>query len=279
MSWPLTEDGQYYEFEGDILIPVDPSSGVAQLILRPQGGIGVGVPAIESGDDGVPPELSTITVTELAYDDPTPASAAWTLSDPGPPPVYTLALSLHSGQPGADGDTVLDVTDFGTPLPYQILVVNEAADDLIYATQKVGDRYVPASIANTPSGNASYTLCAVSVPAQDFAWRPHVSGQCIVTGTGADVVVDVVARLNSATSGNIVGTAFGVAGQNPPPHVLSAGPPPASNDSYDKVAANATATIYLRAERRSGTDTFTTNNSTTSFCVRVCPVPDVVAGS
>lgn len=278
MAWPIVSVGgvDYYQFEGEILLPVlpDPTGESAQIILRPEGGIGVGVPAIEQGEDGVPPELdSNINVTELAWDDPTAPTGTWTLLDPGPPPQYAMNLSLHKGPPGEDGDTVVDPTDFGTPVYKKILVVNADGTNFEYWSQRVGDRWIPASITSASSGNAGFTLCTVGIPAQGFDWRPEVFGQCIVTGTGGDVRADFVARLNNETAGNIVGRGLGMPGINPPPHILTSVPPPGANDAYDRVAEGAAAVVFFRIERQTGSETFTTSNSTTLCGVRVAPIP------
>jgi hypothetical protein len=145
-----------------------------------------------------------------------------------------------------------------------------------YVTQKAGDEYWPASISSTPSGNSAYTLCQVSIPAQPWAWRPQVSGWCVVTGTGADVQVDLVARLNDQTGGNAMGRGRGKIGLNADgsPTVLVSGPPSGSAADYNKVAAGVgPTTIFFRAERQSGSATFTTVGSASQFSVRVCPVP------
>lgn len=381
MSWPLDSTGQFYLFEGRVLIPIDPGTNVAQILLRPQGGIGVGIPAIAQGDPGDTPTIdTTISVTELAYDDVTPASATFTEISPD---TYRLNLSVHEGVPGTSdvvnevqtvtitgtptggnftltfsgattsniaynavaatveaalvalstigagnvsvtggpgpgtpyvvtfknqlggrdlaqmtaahtftGGTTPTITVgtntqgsgafqiryaadlVGTPIYKKIVTVNATANGFIYSTQRVGDRYIPGSINNTSTGNPLSTLCSVAVPAQDFDWRPHVEGQCVITGTSTDVKADLIARLDNETSGNIVGRAFagGTGGINPPTHILSAGPPAGSADGYDKVLTGNAATIYLRAERQSGTGTFSTSNVTTSFSVRVCPI-------
>lgn len=275
MTWPTTSDGQFYVFEGRVLMPIDPATNVAQILLRPQGGLGVGIPAIAQGDPGITPTIdTTINFTELAYNDATPASASWTETSPD---VYKLNLTVHEGDPGASGTnaTIIGASDLtGTPAYKKIITVNSGANGFDYSVQKVGDRFIPASISNTSSGNPLSTLCSVAVPAQSFDWRPHVEGQCVITGTGADVKVDLIARLNNETSGNIVGRALagGIGGINPPTHHLVTGPPAGSADAYDKVTAGNAATIYLRAERQTGADTFTTSNSTTSFYVRVCPI-------
>ena len=254
----------------------DPSSNMFFAVAVPDGGLG-SLPVLAQGDPGVTPDIDTVVdLDPLDWDDATPASAGFTETSPN---VYRLDLALHEGAPGADGTSELDPDAYGTPVHKKQLQVNATADGFEYITPKVGDRHGPASINNTPSGNAAYTLCSVSVAAQDFDWRPHVEGYCVITGTGADVRVDLLARLqvgavSAETSGNIVGRAVqAVAGQNPPTHVLSAGPHAGAADSYDKVPAGETAVIYLRAERQSGGDTFTTSNSTTRFNVWVEPVP------
>lgn len=254
----------------------DPSSNMFIAVAAPDGGVG-GFPALVQGDPGDTPELdNNINFTALDWDDPTGDFASWTETAPN---IYKLNLGLHTGEPGVAGSSLLDPTDYGTPLYKKILIVNAATTGFEYQTQKVGDRYIPASINNTPSGNSGFTLCPVGIPAQDFDWRPSVSGQCVITGTGTDVRVDMIARLstvgisNGETAGNIVGRAFGIAGQNPPTHILSSGPPAGSGDTYDKVLQGNAATVYCRVERQSGIETFTTSNATTTFEVRVNPVP------
>lgn len=274
-TWDVVNVGgvDYYEIEtARFRVPVDwvPGSNMFLAVAGPDGGSG-NFPAIAKGDPGDTPTIDTsINLTALDADDVTADSASFTETSPG---VYQLNLTLHKGPQGDDGDTVIDPTDFGTPAAKKILVVNSAADGFEYQSQLVGDRFIPATISNTPSGNTSYTLCSVAVAGQGFDWRPVVSGQTLVTGAGADVRVDLIARLNDAAAGNIVGRGFGVAGIGPAPVVLSSGPPAGSASTYDKVAAGAAATIYLRAERQTGTDTFTTSGSTTTFSVRVCPIP------
>lgn len=249
----------------------DPSSSMFIAVAAPNGGLG-NFPALIKGDTGDTPTFdSTIDLTVLEYDDPTADSA--TLTDLGGN-VYQAAITIHAGQPGATGTSTLDPSAYGTPLAGYLLTVNAAADDFVYRPQLIGDRYIPGSVNSTPAGNPLYTLAAVSVPAQPFDWRPVVSGQAIVTGTGnRNVTVNLLARLNSETAGNIVGQGFGSSGAPGLPIVLSSGPPAGSAATYDKVTAGSAAVIYLRAERQSGTDTFTTSASSTLFAVRVDPIP------
>jgi hypothetical protein len=253
----------------------DPNSGAFLAVAAPTGGL-LDFPALVKGDPGDVPTFDSIVFTALEADDVTPDSATWTETSPD---VWQLNLMLHKGPQGDPGDTIITPSDFGTAVAGKILIVNSTLDDFELATQKVGDRYVPASIASTPSGNAAYTLCSVSVPAQDFDWRPDVSGQTSITGTASNVRVDLIARLDNGTggtpeqSGNIVGRSFGIAGRGPAVQVLSGGPPAAASATYDKVAAGVNAVIYLRAERIAGTGTFTTSADTTCFSVRVRPIP------
>lgn len=251
----------------------DPSSSMFIAVAAPTGGVG-NFPALVQGDAGPPPTIdTTINLTALEYGDLTADSASWTEVSPD---VYRLSLVLHKGESGDSGAiSIISASDVaGTPVAGKLLVVNSGANGFVYQGQKVGDRYIPATIANTPAGNANYTLASVVVAAQPFDWRPEIAGQTVVTGTGADVAVDILARLNVEASGNIVARGVGGVGVNSAgwPTIFSAGPPAGSADGYDKVAANATATIYFRAERRTGSDTFTTSGSTSTFCVRVQPI-------
>jgi hypothetical protein len=104
----------------------------------------------------------------------------------------------------------------------------------------------------------------------DFDWRPIVSGYCVVTGTGTNVKTDLIARINSI-GGNDIGRCPGITSTER--LTLSSGPPAGSADAWDRILAGTTATIYLRVERQSGSDTFTTSNTTTRFRVKADPVP------
>jgi hypothetical protein len=256
----------------------DPSSNVFIAVAAPTGGV-MDYPALVQGDDGSTPDIDTvINFTALDPDDATPASASWTETSPN---VYKLNLALHEGEKGTDGNTVLDPGDFTSPLPKQVIVLNDAGTAFVLQTQKVGDWYWPGAINSVASGNATYTLCQVGVGPFNFDWRPRVSGQCIITPTSSDTVVDLLVRLGKTgvstpeSAGNIIGKGFGPVGVNAAgiSTVLSGGPPAAAVDAYSKVSSGDTATIYFRAERRAGTGTFTTSASTTTFMVKVEPVP------
>jgi hypothetical protein len=250
----------------------DPSSSMFLAVAAPTGGLG-NFPALVKGDPGPAITLdSTVNLTVLDFNDPTPNSASLTLLGGTD---YQFSLTMHAGQPGTNGSATLTPTDYGTPVSGHFLVVNATNTGFVYQSQMVGDRYVPAVVNAAPSGNPTFTLAAVSIPAQSFAWRPQVSGQAVITGTGTNVDTNLVARLNNATSGNIVGVGFSPSGTNSTgiSTVLSGGPPAGSNGTYDQVAAGSTAVVYLRAERQSGTDSFTTSAATTQFEVVVQPIP------
>lgn len=262
------------------MVPLDwdPSSNMFLAVGVPDGGFG-NLPVLLSGSNGLPPDLDTvIDFTPLADGDPTADFAFWVETAPN---VYKLHLGLHTGQRGLDGNTILDPNDFADPLPGYFPAVNPGINGFDLVPQKVGDCYWPSTFSATPSGNSAWTLCPVPIPAQPFDWRPEVEGFCVVTPLGSNVRVDLIARLqiggtNVEATGNEVGRARGVPGLNPPTHVLSSGPPPDSNDAYNRVPAGSTAIVYYRAERQAGGSDFFTTPSTypdINFKVRVCPVP------
>lgn len=275
-DWPLSPDGQYRQAEAKLLLPVDPA-GVAMIMVKPDGGaIGVGVTAVEKGDPGVHAELATaINFTELAHDDTTPASASFTTLTPpttDTPGVYKLNLSLHAGQPGEDGDTVLDPADFGGGTPGQILVINGGSDGFVLASQKIPEVFYPGEIDDVGSGNPNATLCPIAIPARPWARRLRAVGYQVVTGEAADVRVNLLARLNSV-SGNIIGRCQGIAQTER--LMLAPGKPIEAGtvaDTYDQIAANASATVYIRTERTNGSSTYTASASQGQFAIEAWPL-------
>lgn len=285
-NW-TTDNDQYYVWQGEVRIPktFDPTSKAAVIMLGPPGGVAQ-IPALVKGDPGKVALIDpTIVFNALEYTDPTPDSATWTTITPGSDtvsPVYRLTLNLHKGAPGDSADPVLlDASDLtGTVTDGYVLSKTVGAATVQFVPQRVGDQYWPASIANTSgSDGQNRTLATVTIPAQPFDYRLRVHGQCIVSGT-ANTRVDVLARLNNASSGDIIGRSFGQAGATPPPNVLVSGVPAGSANTVGKVAAGNSCVVYLRAEQQaSTTDAYTTSASTTSFMVEVAPVSAVVSGS
>lgn len=283
MAAVWTEDEKYYIWQGDVRVAktFDPTTKSAILLLGPDGGVAE-IPALAKGDPGTPATLDeAINFTALAYDDPTANAASFTTITPGSEttsPVYRLNLTLHNGAPGPAGENeILTASDIvGTATDGYILAKTtvDSEDKAAWVAPKVGGQYWPASISNTSGTDGqTRTLCSVSVPAQPFDWRPRVFGQCVIAGT-ANTRVDLIARLDNATSGDVVGRAFGQVGANPPVAHLVSGVPAGSASTVGKVEAGAAAVVYLRAEQQaSTTDAYTTAGGTTSFLVEVAPIP------
>src|SRR5258708_24265400 len=162
----------------------DPSSNVFVAVAAPDGGLG-NFPALVRGNDGAAAAIDdTILFTALEPTDTTPDSASFSPIAPG---VWQLSLALHKGAKGDSGTITLNPADYGTPIAKYFLQVKSDLSGFEYIAPKIGDRYFPATIASVASGNPSFTVCSVGIPAQAFDWRPHVEGQCVITGTGADV--------------------------------------------------------------------------------------------
>lgn len=253
----------------------DASSRVFLAVAAPDGVDGDALfsyPALVSGDPGPAATLDGAVVVSavLEYDDPTPDSASWTELSPG---VYQYTTTQRKGPPGsAPVVNIIGADDLtGTPTPNRILVVNATSDGMVYASQKVGDWYYPATINAQPSGQVSYVLTTIPVGAQDFDWRPDVDAQTSVTASGGtDVITDLVARLVD-DGGNELARCFGMTDTER--LILAGGPPPGSPDGWDRVAAGVPVNVVVMTERRSGTNTVTTSTSTTRARVRVCPIP------
>lgn len=258
-----------------LMLPLDfdPSGNMFLAVGVPSGGYG-NLPFLLRGQPGDTPTFdTTINLDLLDPTDPTADSGSLT---PLGGNVWQANFTFHKPAQGIPGTSLLDPDAYGTPISGKTLIVNPTNDGFIYQATTVGDRFGPASILSCPAGNPTYTLCSVALPACNFDWRPRVSGQTIIQGTGANVHPSLVARLNNSTNGNIVGMGWGPIGLNAASisTVLSAGPPAASNTNYDRVTAGSTAVVYLNVERLSGTDTMTTTNTTTWFTVWQDPIPN-----
>lgn len=285
MSSPVTTWQQvtingvnYLEINTALLrVPLDwdPSSGLFIAVGQPSGGFG-NFPALVKGDPGVPPTFdSTINLTVLDWNDPSNNTASLSLlGSPGGIPNYQASLTIHAGAPGRDGTSTLDPTAYGTPQTGFGLVYSASDDGFVYQASLCGDRYIPATVNSVPAGNPTYNICAVSIPAQSFDWRPSIQGQAVIVASGgSNVAVDLVARLNNQSAGNVIGQGIGLAGAGPFQNVMSSSPPAGASDSYDRVYAGSSAVVYLNSERASGTNTYTISNSTVLFSVRVNPIP------
>ncbi len=263
-----------WDFRAKFAYPFDPDAPVF-LLAAPPGGAGVAnAPFLIKGDPGNPATLSpTIDFVALEYGDTTPDSAELVELVPATETtsqVSQLKLRLHKGTPGANGTSVLDATAYGTPVPGRILQVNSTSNGFEYTPQKQGKRYWPASVSEAGAGTtAGANLATVSILANTipYDYQIECAGEAIVTGSGPDVRVDLVARLNS-TTGTVLARGYGLAGAAAR-LTLTDAPDTGTTASTITVAANAAATVYLRTEKQSGTDTYSTGASPTRFRVKV----------
>lgn len=277
----VTVDGEeYYQWKAVLRVPKNwtPESGVF-IAVAPPGGI-ANIPAAIKGDNGFTPSFRNIVYTELAYGDPTEASAEWTLVTPATDvagPVYDLVLSLHAGEPGDDGTltilTAEDYDDTGQTAGY-VLALNATNDGVVSVAWKVGNMYWPTAFTSVSNGTAGNTLGSITIPSQQFDWRPRCHGCALIHYDGADTQVDLLARVANATTGDIVARSYGPPGSAGDASLtLAAAPPAAASSSYGKVTAGGSATIYFRAEQQgSGTDTFDAPNTKMVFAVEVAPI-------
>jgi hypothetical protein len=252
------------------------TTGVATLTLTPDIGVS-NLPALVSGDPGLPPTLRNVTVNQVPYGT-TPSASTWTLVTAGGPGVaseYDLTLYVNSGAQGPSGTvTISTATDLlGTPTDKYTLVYNSATSKWKVSPMLAGDIYEPSTI-NSFSGNAAQaTLATITVPAQPFDWRPEVSGYAIAGGT-IYTRVELAARLNNATSGDQIGYAPGTTGTQPPPMTLVRTTGPGGSSTFGKVSAGSAATIYFLARQTAATtDAWNVNAGNCRFSVKVNAIP------
>lgn len=263
-----------WDFRAKFAYPFDPDAPVF-LLAAPPGGAGIAnAPFLIKGDNGLPalidPEIDFVA---LEYGDSTPDSAELIELTPATETtsqVSQLKLRIHKGAPGSDGTSVLDPDAYGTPIPGRLLQVNATSDGFEYTAQKVGKRYWPASVTEAGAGttsNANITVISILANTVPFDYQIECAGEAIVTAAGSDCRVDLVARLNSIT-GPVLARGYGMAGTSAR-ITLTDGPDTGTATNTVTVAANAAATIYLRTEKQSGTDTYSTGASPTRFLVKV----------
>lgn len=283
----LSIDGNTLIFDGTVTITnaTDISTGVATLMLTPSGGVG-SLPALATGGPGLPPVFDSVTATTLAAG--STATASITQVSPGGAGVashYTLALGIPQGAAGTAGSfTISNATDLeggppsGTTDGYIMKWVN-ADNKWKIVAQLCGDTANATSFTSA-SGNASpQTLCTVNIPAQPFDWRPQVTGFAVPTGT-ANTNVDLICRLNNATTGDQVGYGKGITGAGSsgipaiPVTLVESFGSAIGSGSYGRVTKGNSATLYFQAiQTAATTDAFSVPASSCSFTVKIDPVP------
>lgn len=255
--------------------PFDPNSPLS-ILWAPPGGIGqANLPFMLKGDSGLSPSIASAERTLLEYGDPTADS--YTLVELSPATtehgqINKLVVVEHKGAPGDDGTTVLDPDDYGTPVAGRLIRLKSDLSGFEYTPPTIVGSHWPATTPSAaPSGTtAGYDLTSISIPANayPFPTRVEVSGCATTTASATgDVKVDLVARLNS-TSGEVVGRCVGMGGVTDR-LILVDGPDPGADPADVTIAANAAATIYLRTEKQSGTETYQTSAASTRFCAKV----------
>lgn len=247
------------------------------LLAAMSGGYGVGnLPLIGKGDPGQAALIDqTIERTWLEYDDPTPESVEWVEIQPATdtqPQKVRLREKVRRGKPGLDGTSRLVPADYGTPVARQFLALNATADAFEYVPQRIGGRHWPSAVTEAGAGSTgAKRLAVVSIPAKTYAF-PHqfsVSGGSVVTGSGADVKVNLVARLN-AENGPVLGMCPGIGGTTDR-LILIDGPDTNTAAATVTAQANAASSVYLMAEKVAGADSFATGSIPTRVCVDVRP--------
>lgn len=270
MAFEITDDGI--------------GTGFFLAAAAPQGGLPTGLgryPALAKGEPGFAPSLVPMGITELDSDDPTPASfdiqpIADATEVSGP--VYGVTLALHKGKDGADGAALITPSDYGTPVFGQALTVaaGEASFELTYP--KVGGQHLPASISSAPAGStAEFTMAQIDVTAgtYNFDWTPSLRGNAITVGaggtggTGTDLQVDLIVRLNDETGGNIIGRGRGVSGvKTYQPNIISK-----VETGTNVIAAGDAATLYFRTKKITGSATYSAASTDAAFEMIAVPVP------
>lgn len=283
----ITQNGNSFTWTGTVTVTngTDLSTGVAVLVLTPQGGVG-NLPVLADGPPGLPPVLRNVTVNQIPYGQTIPAPS-WTQVSPGGPgvaSVYDLTMSVQAGQQGPTGTmTIGSATDLtGTAtVGYTPIVssLNGTTPTFKYAGQLCGDS-VNATTFTAASGNApNQVLATVNIAAQPFDWRPNVSGQAIPSGT-ANTHVDLICRLNNQTSGDQVGYGSGITGAGSGtipayPVSLNRGFGGAiGTGSYGRVSKGNSATLYFMTNQTAATvDAYTCPTAGAYFTVKVDPIP------
>lgn len=233
----------------------------------PQGGLPAGLsnyPALAKGDIGHSPSLVLSSFEELAHNDPTPARMTLELlaeATATSGPVYTLDAALHGGTPGAPGAAIITPSDYGTPQYRQQLTVAPGEETFELTHPRVTGIHLPASISAAAGTTGEYTMTTFDVPAgtYNFDWMPIVRGNAITISTGANRV-DLIARLNGETTGDIIARGIAMTATTYQPNLVAG-----VEAGTGIVSAGDAATVYVRTKWMSGASGYAASNTTARF--------------
>lgn len=278
----LTIDGSSLVFTGTVTVTnfTNPTTGVCTLILTPDGGVGT-LPALLQGDPGLPPTFTVNSVTTLSAG----ASATFVLTETstggaGVASAYTIDVGIPQGAAGSNGTngTLAGCSDLsGTAAVGEIPVVTSTGPTAFtYRQLPFGFVVNPSSITNLSNiaGQSTQPMATVSIAAQSYAYIPICFATATVVGT-VNTVVNLTAYLTAGTRSNdVVGEAWGYAGQATQKLSMNTGfGSLMSTTGYGVVTANTAATITLKAQETASTsDTWSISNTTASFTVILLPV-------
>ena len=278
----LTIDGNSLVFTGTVTVTnfTNANNGVCTLTLTPDGGVG-SLPALLQGTPGLPPVFTVNSVTTLSPGsqatfalNQTNAGGAGTAS------TYTIDVGLPSGQNGSNGTngTLAGCSDLtGTAAVGDIPIVTGISPTAFgYRELPFGFVVNPSTITNLSNiaGQSTQSMASVTIAAQSFAYIPICFANATVVGT-VNTVVNLTAYLSAgARTNDVIGEAWGYAGQATQNLGMNSGfGALMSTSGYGVVPANTTATITLKAQETAATsDTWSIANTTASFTVIALPV-------
>lgn len=253
-------------------------TGVATLTLTPSVGV-TNLPALVQGDPGPSPTFRNITVNQVAAGT-TPPASTWTLVTPasvGVGPVYDLTLYVNSGADGISGTfTLSSATDLSGALTDKYMLVYDApSSKWTVVAQRVPFLIVPSAFASYAGNGTQATLAGLTVPAQQFNWRPVVlNGYACPTGT-ANTNIDLVVMLTDPTTGSQIGYGPGTPGATPPVVYLGSPYGGAITGTFALVPAGQAASIYFVARQTNNltSDAWAVPNTANRISLTLLGVP------
>lgn len=228
------------------------TTGVATLTLTPDIGV-TNLPALVSGDPGLPPTFRNVTVNQVASG-VTPPASTWSLvtaGGPGVASVYDLVLYVNQGANGLSGTfTISSATDMADAVTDRYTLIYSTVDSKWHnAAQRVVAVY-PAPSFTAYAGNAGQaTLSGFTIPQQPFDWHPVVLGGFACPVGTVNTHIDLAAYVNDPLTGDQFGYGPGTTGLNAPPVYIQAAYGGALTGSYAKVAKGVAANIYYVAKQ------------------------------